>query len=388
MASAPSAPSARYQLSDARRIVSDLLHPNPWIYWGDLLLTITVAYSAATVFLTAPFLSPLQIASYIVAGFGLFRTSLFMHEVIHFRRGEMVAFKVAWNILAGIPMLMPSFLYQCHLTHHNTHHYGTGNDGEYLPLGGGKPSHILRFFSQVFLFPIMVTLRFLIVTPISFLNPRVRRLVLRRMSSFVINLWYIRTIPANAPRAASIAAEIACFLRATAMFVALGVGLTHWTRIVGFYALAVLSLGLNHLRTLVAHRYLSTGEEMSHAEQLDDSINITGWAGTELLFPVGLRYHALHHLFPSIPYHNLGVAHRRLMEQLPSESAYHKITYPSYWSALSELVRNARAASTSSSPPAALWYSRRQEFQHADVVSPETAHVDSNSTDADRLSAA
>ena len=28
--------------------------------------------------------------------------------------------------------------------------------------------------------------------------------------------------------------------------------------------------------------------------------------------PVGLRYHALHHLMPSMPYHSLGEAHRRL----------------------------------------------------------------------------
>jgi len=31
-----------------------------------------------------------------------------------------------------------------------------------------------------------------------------------------------------------------------------------------------------------------------------------GWA------PVGLRYHALHHYFPGIPYHNLGFAYQRL----------------------------------------------------------------------------
>ena len=32
-----------------------------------------------------------------------------------------------------------------------------------------------------------------------------------------------------------------------------------------------------------------------------------------LIAPVGLRYHALHHWIPSLPYHNLGRAHRLLI---------------------------------------------------------------------------
>ena len=42
----------------------------------------------------------------------------------------------------------------------------------------------------------------------------------------------------------------------------------------------------------------------------------------ELWAPVGLRYHALHHLLPSLPYHSLPEAHRRLAAQLGSGSTY------------------------------------------------------------------
>ena len=38
--------------------------------------------------------------------------------------------------------------------------------------------------------------------------------------------------------------------------------------------------------------------------------------------PVGLRYHALHHLLPSLPYHSLGEAHRRLSAHLGAGSTY------------------------------------------------------------------
>jgi fatty acid desaturase len=38
---------------------------------------------------------------------------------------------------------------------------------------------------------------------------------------------------------------------------------------------------------------------------------------------VGLRYHALHHLLPGVPYHNLAEAHRRLCKELEVDSLYH-----------------------------------------------------------------
>ena len=64
---------------------------------------------------------------------------------------------------------------------------------------------------------------------------------------------------------------------------------------------------------------------MSFEEQLLDSVNYPErpWI-TELWGPVGTRYHALHHLFPRLPYHNLGEAHRRLTEGLPADSPYHQ----------------------------------------------------------------
>ena len=43
--------------------------------------------------------------------------------------------------------------------------------------------------------------------------------------------------------------------------------------------------------------------------------------------PVGLRYHALHHLLPGVPYHNLGEAHRRISRELDSGSPYFTANY-------------------------------------------------------------
>ncbi len=356
-------------LPQARAIVADLFAPNPWIYWGDFLATAVLAYSCAIVFMYAPWTPGWMLAAklgcYVVAGFALFRLALFMHELVHFKQGQMTALKVAWNLIAGVPMMVPSFLYESHMAHHNTHHYGTSNDGEYLPLGGGRLRHVLAFLGQILLLPVFVFTRFLIITPISFLHPRLRQFVLERMSSFVINFSYRREIPANAPRHWWAVMEWLVFARAAFVIVAiiaLASGASWgvpWTRLLEIYALGVLGLGLNHLRTLAAHKYRSDGQRMTHAEQLEDSVNITGVPLlTELLFPLGLRYHGLHHAFPSLPYHNLGEAHRRLMAELPADSAYHDTVYPSFIAVIKDLIENSRAANANPPLPADQWYSR------------------------------
>ena len=106
----------------------------------------------------------------------------------------------------------------------------------------------------------------------------------------------------------------------------------------------MFALTLNHIRTLAAHRYTSDGETISHLDQFLDSTNVTGNWMTELMCPLGLRYHALHHLFPRIPYHNLGIAHRRLAQQLPEDSIYHDATSPSIAVAIRDLLWNVRRA--------------------------------------------
>jgi fatty acid desaturase len=332
------ADSAAASIHEARALVGDLFTARPWIYWSDLAVTLGVGYSAASAYLNAPLFSLLQGISFVVCGFALFRAGTFIHEIAHFRQGEMRSFRIGWNLVCGIPLVMPSHFYENHIDHHNSHQYGTRRDGEYVRLGTGPLYEILLFVLQAPFLPAYVALR-LLLAPFTFVHPRVRNFVLARMSSYVMNFHHRLTIPKNAPRRAWAALEIACCLRLAVMFLIVLLGVYPSVRLVQIYLLAVFSMSLNYLRNLVAHRYENKGGQMTHAEQLADSINITGTPLlTELFFPLGLRYHALHHLFPSIPYHNLAKAHRRLMEKLPADSPYRQTVFSSYGAAFRALL--------------------------------------------------
>ena len=102
-----------------------------------MIVSTAIAYTSAGVYFQLPIANPLKWVALLVSGFGLFRVGTFMHEIQHFSGATMRRFTVAWNVLCGVPMLMPSFLYDNHASHHRSTTYGTIDDGEYLPLGKG-----------------------------------------------------------------------------------------------------------------------------------------------------------------------------------------------------------------------------------------------------------
>ena len=109
-----------------------------------------------------------------------------------------------------------------------------------------------------------------------------------------------------------------------------------------FGAIAAATLVLNQIRTLVAHLWENDGEVLTVTGQFLDSVNVPPpGLLPELWAPVGLRYHALHHLLPGVPYHALAEAHRRLKDALPADSQYHGANYDS----LPKLVANLVAGS-------------------------------------------
>jgi fatty acid desaturase len=158
----------------------------------------------------------------------------------------------------------------------------------------------------------------------------------------VINPKYRRSVPADEPHGTWVALEAAIFLELVVFAVLLISGKVALSIFVKLYVLGMAASGLNWIRTLAAHGYRNTGGAMSYLEQVEDSNTVIGppWL-TGLLFPVGLRYHCLHHMFPAIPYHSLGIAHQRLMAQLPADSPYRSTMRRGFLEAMAVLWRNA-----------------------------------------------
>lgn len=322
----------------AKDICRDLFHVNERCYWIDFVLSATTAYVCASVYLATSLFSVIGVMAFAVAVVLIYRASMFIHEIVHLPTNKMKGFRRFWNFFAGVPMMVPTFTYESHIHHHNSKHYGTEHDGEYLPFVHGTFWGVAGYLCQIFFQPILVFLRYLIWTPVSFLNPRLRRWTLANASSLVINFKYQNHTRAERHTGEDTFWELLTCLRTWVMIGLVIFGVMPWVRLPKMLLLAMAVLTINHLRTLAAHRYRNHGHSISHLEQFQDSTNITGSWWTELWCPLGLRYHALHHLFPGIPYHNLGQAHRRLVRQLPAGSVYHESVYPNFGSVMRELI--------------------------------------------------
>jgi fatty acid desaturase len=310
-------------------------------YWKDLILCTVLAYVTASIYLSMPVSSPFKYVAFPFAVFWLYRASSMVHEVSHLNKSQLPGFKIGWNILLGIPTLFPStFFSSHHRDHHSGRHYGTPQDPEYIVnvFTPGSLAGTLFFIAYLSVYPVFVLVRFMLA-PISYLRPSWREFTLKRLSSFTLNWKYERNL-ARLDRRAFNTVEFFCCLRAWLIPLGMVVGISHWTRLPQMYLLAICVLFCNQMRFLADHHFESHGEKMSMAEHVIDSCNYSQRDFlTWVFFPFTIRFHALHHLFPTIPYHNLEAAHAHLTDALPADSTYHSLDRPGWWYTVSENLK-------------------------------------------------
>lgn len=336
-----------FPLREAHALVRDLMTPNPWIYWLDFLFHISLGWAAFVAALYAPLFSVWQFIAYIVAALALYRTVIFIHELAHLKKGTFKTFRLVWNLICGIPMLVPSFTYDgVHNDHHKPDVYGTSKDGEYVPFATKKPAEMIGYVLLSFALPLFFIGRFLLLTPLSYLIPSLRKFVWQRASSLTIDMSYKRAENAIRNDKNWQLQEFATFVFAAVVAACITLDILSYKVLVLWYAIGMFIFFLNSLRTLAAHAYRNPGEHrMEFAEQYLDSINIPGNLFiTALWAPVGLRYHATHHLFMSMPYHNLGKAQRRLVHGLSDNTLYLKTIRNGLWDALRRIWGEAAAS--------------------------------------------
>ena len=330
-------------LRAARDLTKDIEDHRAAIYWADMIGSALLGYGALAGAILVESI-PLAVALAVVSVLALYRALLFIHEISHFRGDVLPGFRTAWNALVGIPMLTPSFMYeQVHTLHHKRTQYGTVADPEYLPLALMKPWSLPLFVIIAILAPVALLFRFAVLVPLGAIIPPIRQLTWQRASALAINPEFRRRPPEGDLRPRVLMQEAGGFVWSWLLIGS--VFAFGWKPLLIALGVASVVALLNQLRTLVAHLWENEGEAMTVTAQFLDSVNVPppGMVA-EIWAPVGLRYHALHHLMPSMPYHSLPEAHRRLVKELGNGSTYHGANHKGMGVLVARIARSTMGA--------------------------------------------
>ena len=332
-------PDDKEMLRAAVELTRDISTARPEIYWPDMLGSAALGYAAlAGAILAANPWTALALG--ILSALALYRALLFIHELTHIHRTALPGFRFVWNLLVGIPMLTPSFMYEgVHTLHHARTRYGTVEDPEYLPLALMKPWSLPLFIVIAVVLPVSLLIRSALLVPLGAVIPPLRKLVWERVSSLSINPDFRRRPPEGDFARMVFWQELGA--SAWALFLLGSAFAWGWKPLAMGIAVVSLTAVLNQLRTLVAHLWENDGDPMTVTGQYLDSVNVPPPGMLAPLWaPVGLRYHATHHLLPSMPYHSLGEAHRRISTHLGAGSTYERANYPGMLVLVARIARS------------------------------------------------
>jgi hypothetical protein len=237
-------------IKEASRLTRDLNAPKPLVYWADLLVSAAIGYAALAGAILAPGRG-VMIAAGLVAIFALYRASSFIHELTHVKPAALPGFHKGWNLMIGIPLLIPSFMYEgVHNLHHQRTRYGTDLDPEYLPLALMRPWTVALFLLASALGPVGLLLRYGLLAPLSLIVPPLRRINIERFSALSINPGFRRAQPEGEFRTYWLALEIMTSLWAMALLACVAGGIIPLRGFLIFLVIVSGAMLVNQVRTL------------------------------------------------------------------------------------------------------------------------------------------
>ncbi len=325
-----------------RTSIAHLADTRPIIYWVDLA---TTSFFSWGLFCLAIWFSDVVLFHGLLvclSAIGLYRAAVFTHELVHLKEGVATGFFLFWHMVCGIPLLAPHFLYRAiHQSHHSKKNYGKVTDGEYIDFVKSRKLIVCHFLFNLII-PLSSILRFMLIAPLSLLHPSLRGVVMEKMSFMGPRFTHSRKVPTK--KAELIQWHVAEFTCCFLCWFVFALIITQKLPIAIFfqwYAVMCIILTLNSLRSLgAAHWYASEGSDLSFDDQIRDSISITSNSlFTKILCPVGTQYHAIHHMFPFVPYHAQRKVYEHLRKNFPEEKILTETTRSSMFVVWKELWR-------------------------------------------------
>jgi len=338
----------RNDLQKMKEIIKPDFTFSKLIFYSDLIFSATLGW--VSFILAVLFLTPQSLmfwACLICTTLAHYRALSFIHEVTH-NKEKMPRFQKVYNFLIGFWYGTPAYTHFPHNDHHNPTTFGSIHDPEYVELSQKSSLSILRPFVFCLAAPLVITVRFCILPLFSFLlTEKFKKVLFQKFSTFAMQANYERDLKLNEYQLSlkeDLWSSIFFLVR-----LVVSISILPYFLVLQLLMLGVMSF-LNSYRALVAHRYQvnqhrTDGDSniKSYREQALDSVTVEGGILTEFWAPVGLRYHSLHHLFPTLPYYALGKAHRRLKHSLDANHFYHQTIEPSFSSALNKLYNSCQS---------------------------------------------
>ena len=335
----PAGADAAFDLAAVRELLADLREPKPMVYFVDLLASSILGWALFALAFRLEF-GLASVLAFVAGGLLLYRGLAFIHELFH--QQGMKGFRLAWHLLIGVPLLLPVLLYlPIHQAHHSAKTYGTKEDGEYDQFRGRFWLMASKLFALNLVLPLALWLRFAVLTPLSFLVPVVRSRVIPEFIHLSLRIPFRAPDIKEAMRRESYLVEAACSLFAWGL---MALAVSGHGRVPLWWAVLVIAIAtLNTVRALCStHLYDEEAEGRSARGQLLDSLNVDGSLLAEIICPVGLKFHALHHIAPYLPYHVLPQAHARLTTHLPADSEYRQACVATMWQGWQRVIQASR----------------------------------------------
>ena len=255
--------------------------------------------------------------AFVVAVIALHRAAILMHDICHqYDNPRLKRFIWVWDLTVGAVAAIPSprFL-RPHRIHHATGSFRTKDDPQYLLVRTDRTLAAFVLLLIPFIMPVLNIANALVASVAgTALDEAVERWAARR------------GMPTGSVVAARHRPRVIWLSRYYVALYALYAYLLPETLGLA-YAVLVAGWWLTTIRIPLEHRMEHLLESSDKRDHLLDSFTIESPLAA-LLQPLAMRFHAAHHLYPGVPYHNLEALHRELKASDPE----YRATIVPFWS--------------------------------------------------------